>query len=619
MISTAVPAGVRFQPGLQFPRSPLSADHSSSVSSVAPTAPTPSVHFDGFSDALRKRHRSIPDADYRILQAMPKFALHTHQGGSADQAFLKYALIKTLTDPPAKGQKTSENPLLAPLRQGEKPLLTAEQIDAISEGQMTNLPLKALSWRKLQQYYRAQSDKERQKYTSDQLTDALKDQFRTTGLQKYRETSVKMNPFTKNLPASYLLAHLFAMEVASEKVRYAEYRVSPSGNNLGGNFGSTSIDNILYWVQNGFEDAQRRLLDQRVPFDYGIIVLLERQGKSKDDTKEAQVARSVKIAEDVVRLRKEGKYNVVGVDLAGDELRNPVSDFAPAFDVIRRYNDDPTTIPAKRLGITIHAGETPFSKNENADLQGWQSVEKAIDVAWSPQTQVRIGHGLQLVNSSEVLKRAFEAYKKDPAHWERAVSREAVLAGSPLLKKIIDRGIVVEMCPKSNVQTYGIHYYDEHPALFLLRLGVKVSLDADNRRISNSTITNEFAKLFSHLGGTYDDFKQMMLNGLDGAFVFDAGEKQELRCDAARSFQLLERDPDNTLGLYHLRHPRQIEASDPVRYEGREPNGLQYFGETLKVHFGRFLAEIWEFYSGDKSPFKPWWQGPDQTPCQRSG
>jgi len=277
-----------------------------------------------------------------------------------------------------------------------------------------------------------------------------------------------------------------------------------------------------------------------------------------------KVERAEKLAESAVRLKKEGKYNICGVDLAGDEARNTVTPFKPAFDIIKNYDRN---APAdQRLGITIHAGETPMSQDAFDTLTGAQSIEKAIDLAWdeSGTTPVRIGHGLQIINCSEDLRKAFQIYQQYPEDWEKRIDIAELRKNSPLLDKVIKRNIVLEMCPKSNVQTYGIHRnfpdeqirvkqkndskdytkdtYSRHPAVFLLRLGVKVALSSDNRTISNTDVTNEFVKLFKYANLTYSDMKQMVLNGFEGAFTSPAKKKAILQ-DVRKQFAAIEQDP----------------------------------------------------------------------------
>jgi adenosine deaminase len=296
------------------------------------------------------------------------------------------------------------------------------------------------------------------------------------------------------------------------------------------------------------------------PFDYGLIVLLERQNRSPNDPPDAKIERMKKAVEETIQLKKQGKYNIVGFDLAGDEAHNPVTEFAEVFKIIQDYNEKAPL--DKRLSITIHAGETAHSQNHDKDihLQGWESVEQALRVGHDKHTSLRIGHGLQLINSSPILKKAFETYLAHPDDWEQRINMRQIFAQSPVLRYIRENGILLEMCPKSNLQTYGIHpgfvnakddpdekytarSYKRHPAVFLSRLGVKVSLSGDNRTVSNTDTPNEYVKLYKYAGMTYKDFKRMVMNGFEATFVPEP-RKSIILEDVDRRFRQLESEPD---------------------------------------------------------------------------
>ena len=609
------------------------------------------------------------DIYHDLMRAVPKVDLHEHQSGSSDLAFLKYVLISLKQDGKLK------------------------DIDC-------------LDYEAVRRYYRAYISSERGKPfmgeelpTNDnqltELTPEIIEQFRKVGLDAYRSTSGKINQHVKNIPAAFLLAHLFAMEVASENVRYVEYRVSPSGNAYGG-YGNATVEDIIGAVDEGFKDAQLRLDRSRQTIDYGLIMLMERQARSKvkvpgsldlrlgeilnhyaqdvmagqkrstaaiakkivkaveaetsvriktDDTltqnirglvtsiaqsktpaeqalatggeivnlleKQGtdKVATAVDMAKEAVRLRST--YNITGIDLAGDELNNPVGDFKPAFDVIKKHNEKMAAEghPEKRIGITIHAGETPRS----GDLNGWESIKEAIDAAWSPNTPVRIGHGIQLINSSKAMQDAFRAFVQNPntllGGSDTTAIRNMLKESSPLLKEIIEKNIVLEMCPKSNVMTYGVdpfldgsiskltvrsnpqhdaesysaQSYKRHPAVFLSRLGVKVTLSSDNRTISNSDITNEFVKLYKYIGIRYQDVKKMVMDGLDGAFIFDPKTKKAVAEDMTKGFNTIESDPKHLIAIYKMAnggeppHPFKLLLMSLWIYARKMGNAVQQF------------------------------------------
>jgi adenosine deaminase len=547
-----------------------------------PTLPpaASSVSFGAQENAYAASKR-IDDNIYALLAEAPKNELHVHQGGSSSVAFLNHCLRGAID----RGEITclplyqpGKAPINVPFKTtntGQEQLLSPRQLRAAKE--------RVLTGENLRTYYRyqLQLDNHQPYMNTEDLAETTathqpEDRFisvsdpeqlkkqKKGGLNAYRLRSGKINPFVKNSPAAYYLAYDYARSLALENVQYTEYRVSPAGNGIGGNNGS-NIEDVLSNVHAGFEDALKELRQSNHKMDYGLLVLFERQNRSDDTDPNAKIRRAVQLAQDVVRLKREGKYNIVGVDLAGDEAHNPVTEFKPAFDIIKAYNK--TAKPENRLGITIHAGETANSGN----LSGAQSIEQAIAIAHDPNTPVRIGHGVQIINSSDALRDAFNMYLQHPTDWEQRIDKADLLRRSPLLKQVIDNHIVLEMCPKSNLQTYAIHPgfpndrfevwqskyseegYRHHPAVFLSRLGVKVTLSSDNRTISNTDVTNEYVKLFKYAGLTYKDFKQMVMNGFEGAFISDRKKKDALLADVRNQFGKLECSPEHIQSIQKMK------------------------------------------------------------------
>jgi adenosine deaminase len=437
----------------------------------------------------------IHDKTYQLIRTLtPKVALHEHDTGSSDLALLKMNYIKEQRPGNLSWEAVREDNRFNLDTETGKPRIPLEQIR--KDGSIRVQP---------------NLDESR--------------------LNAYREVSRKNNPLIKNTAASYMAAHLFALNAVDENTRYFEYRLNPYK-------GTDPPERTVRWVNDGLKDAQKRLERSRQHFAYGLILLAKRHG---DTTVNPQTGRphkvddAVTIARLAVKLRREGTP-VVGIDLGGDELNCPVTDFAPMFQVIQQHNR--TALPENRLGITVHAGETPRS----GPLSGVESVQQAIDLAWTPETPVRIGHGIQVINSSPLLKAAFQASLTDP-NWQQTYPKAKLLAASPLLKTLMDKQICLEMCPKSNVQTAAVTGYRNHPAVFLSRLGVPVSISADNRTISNTDVTNEFVKLHKYCQATYQDRKRMVLDGARAAFIFNPALKASLMADLNDRFAQLEAQP----------------------------------------------------------------------------
>lgn len=165
---------------------------------------------------------------------------------------------------------------------------------------------------------------------------------------------------------------------------------------------------------------------------------------------------------------------VVAADLAGDEAHFPPHLHQRAFDLARSNN----------LNITIHAGETGSAEN----------VENSIALLYAQ----RIGHGT--------------------ASWKKP----------ELLDFLKERQITLEMCPTSNLHTKAIAALREHPAKRYLDQGLAVTLNTDNRTVSNISSSEEFQRVSQALALTDTDLNKLYVNAVNGAFVSAAMKEQLL-------------------------------------------------------------------------------------------
>jgi adenosine deaminase len=183
-------------------------------------------------------------------------------------------------------------------------------------------------------------------------------------------------------------------------------------------------------------------------------------------------ARSMEIAELAVRYRDAG---VVGFDIAGAEAGYPPTRHLDAFEYLQREN----------AHFTIHAGEG----------FGLPSIWQAIQ--WCGAD--RLGHGVRIIDD-------IEADGEDPS-----LGR---LAGY-----VRDKRIPLEMCPTSNIQTGAAKSIAEHPIGLLRRLSFRVTVNTDNRLMSGTTLSREFAKLVEAFGYGWDDLQWFTVNAMKSAFV----------------------------------------------------------------------------------------------------
>ena len=183
-------------------------------------------------------------------------------------------------------------------------------------------------------------------------------------------------------------------------------------------------------------------------------------------------ARSPEIAELAVRWRDAG---VVGFDIAGAEAGYPPTRHLDAFEYVRREN----------FHSTIHAGEA----------FGLPSIWEAVQFCGAE----RLGHGVRLVDDIT-----------GPAGDERL---------GLLAAYVRDRRIPLELCPTSNVNTGVVGSIAEHPIGMLRRLRFRVTVNTDNRLMSDTSMTNELVQLHEAFGWGLDDFEWLTVNAMKSAFA----------------------------------------------------------------------------------------------------
>ncbi|HEX3540744.1 MAG TPA: adenosine deaminase [Acidimicrobiales bacterium] len=183
-------------------------------------------------------------------------------------------------------------------------------------------------------------------------------------------------------------------------------------------------------------------------------------------------ARSYEIAELVLRHRDRG---VVGFDIAGSEAGNPPTRHLDAFQVVAKGNGH----------ITIHAGEA----------FGLPSIWEAVQLCGAE----RLGHGVRIVD-------------------DIVVAADGSVSLGRLASFIRDRRVPLELCPTSNVDTGAAPSIAEHPIDLLKRLRFRVTVNTDNRLMSDITMSREFAGLVDTFGYGWDDVEWMTINAMKSAF-----------------------------------------------------------------------------------------------------
>ena len=182
---------------------------------------------------------------------------------------------------------------------------------------------------------------------------------------------------------------------------------------------------------------------------------------------------SLEMAELAVDFRERG---VVGFDLAGEEGGYPPKKHVDAFHYIQREN----------FNITVHAGEG-FGK---------ESIWQAIQYCGAH----RIGHGTRLID-------------------DIAVSDGKAVKLGDLAQYVLDKRIPLEICLLSNVHTGATPSLEQHPFKILYQEKFRVTLNTDNRLMSNTNMTREFEAASETFGLTVDDFEKISINAMKSAFL----------------------------------------------------------------------------------------------------
>jgi adenosine deaminase len=277
-------------------------------------------------------------------------------------------------------------------------------------------------------------------------------------LELYLETFAHTVGVLQDRDAIIRVAAECAEDLAADGVVYAEVRYAPELSTQRG----LTLDQVVEANLEGFRIGMERAAVAGQPIVMKAIVTAMRQA-----------ARSVEVAECAVRWRDEG---AVGFDIAGPEAGYRPTRHLDAFEYVRREN----------FHITIHAGES----------FGPPSIWEALQYCGAE----RLGHGVRIVDDIEVR-----------ADGSVGLGRLAAF--------VRDRRVPLEMCPTSNVHTGAAPSIREHPIDLLRRLRYRVTVNTDNRLMSNVTMSSEFAALDEAFGIGLGEMEWLTTNAMKSAFA----------------------------------------------------------------------------------------------------
>jgi adenosine deaminase len=258
--------------------------------------------------------------------------------------------------------------------------------------------------------------------------------------------------------ALYRVAYECVEDLAADNVVYAEIRFAPELHIDRG----LSLDAVVDAVLAGFADGEKAASAEGRAVTVRCLVTAMRHA-----------ARSREIAELAIRFRDKG---VVGFDIAGAEAGYPPTRHLDAFEYMRGNN----------ARFTIHAGEA----------FGLPSIQEAIAFCGAD----RLGHGVRIVD-------------------DIAIGADGTAQLGRLASLLRDKRIPFEMCPSSNVQTGAVGSIAEHPFDLLARLRFRVTVNTDNRLMSDTTMSQEMLRLVEAFGYGWSDLERFTINAMKSAFI----------------------------------------------------------------------------------------------------
>jgi adenosine deaminase len=312
----------------------------------------------------------------------------------------------------------------------------------------------------------------------DDLADWFVDSARAGSLERYLETFALTLAVMQTAQNLTRVAREYVEDLVDDGVVYAEVRWAPEQHQEQG----LSLDQAIAAVTEGLDQGVRAAEAAGTDIVVTQLITAMRQGQ-----------RSAEIAMTALRHRDAG---VVGFDLAGPEAGFPASGHQEALDLLAQ----------ELFPVTLHAGEG----------DGLASIRSAV----VDGRALRLGHGVRIAEDLE------EVVEVD----EDGENVEVLTAGT-LATWVRDRGIALEVCPSSNLDTRATAAWGSdlasHPIDLLYRAGFVVTVSPDNRLMSDTTVSDEFAQLVEAFDYDVEDLLTFTLNAVDASFL-SLDERQDL-------------------------------------------------------------------------------------------
>jgi adenosine deaminase len=294
--------------------------------------------------------------------------------------------------------------------------------------------------------------------TPDDLGRWFAESANSASLIRYLKTFDQTIAVLQTAPSLHRVAAEFVADLASDGVIYGEARWAPEQHLRAGLTEPEAVEAVRDGLAEGMAACRARGHEIEVR----QLVTAMRQAEPTCD-----------IAELALSYRHDG---VAGFDIAGLENGYPPSRFLESFQLLRRES----------AYYTIHAGEAG----------GCEYIWEAVQVCGAN----RIGHGVAII---------------EDIHQDEAGGA----ALGDFAAYVLNEQIPLEMCPSSNVQTGTVASIAEHPIHSLDRLGFRVTVNPDNRLMSATTVTREFALLADAFDYTLSDVSRLTVNAAKSVFA----------------------------------------------------------------------------------------------------
>lgn len=301
----------------------------------------------------------------------------------------------------------------------------------------------------------------------------------------------------QDAPSIERISYELGQDAIAEGVRYMEVRFAPQ---LHAN-GSLTAQEAIRAVARGLTRAQEEhntsaavQNGDELEFHFGIIACAMRNfnkfmspyyatliGTLTQFSKSEIVGiASLELAKMIVKMVNEEHLPIVGFDLAGEEAGYPAADHVAAYRYVHRHF----------IRKTVHSGEA----------YGPESIFQAITECYAN----RIGHGTHLF-SADMIK-------------DRKVTDKQAYVDS-LANYLASERIGVEVCLTSNLQTLPeIKSVKNHPIKEMIKHGLPVTINTDNRLVSNTCVTKEMELLVKNVPLSPKDLKNLVIAGFKSGF-----------------------------------------------------------------------------------------------------